>query len=215
MTQTSVLRLAGLSIVIGAIVFIVMLLLSTILFPSTNPAAYAKNPLFVIAELLSAVGVALVLLGLPILLVARSEGFGLIGLVGIALLFVTGLMFGIALPLASAVIVPLVPSQAFSSTFGSSPPTGIFVFFILGTVLSVIATALLAYAVFQSRMAPRWVAYLFGASAVLGVIGFFVGGPGGGNVLTALIGNLSPMLGLAAVGWLGYELWTGRRMLSA
>jgi hypothetical protein len=46
------------------------------------------------------------------------------------------------------------------------------------------------------------------------IVGFFVSGPGGGSVLTALVGNLSPILDLAAVGWLGYELWTGRRMLS-
>jgi hypothetical protein len=50
--------------------------------------------------------------------------------------------------------------------------------------------------------------------AVLTVISFFVGGPGGpANVLLSLLSNLNSLLLFVALGWLGYRLWNERRRL--
>jgi hypothetical protein len=207
MSSREAFRLAGLALVVGAVLSIVGSLLNTLLFPGNDPTPYAGNALFVPVNILGAVGAALLLLGLPVLYLSRPEGWGVLGLIGFVLIFATGLMFGIFFNLLGALLVPYLVQAAPATVKGNGPPA-FFPFFILGTVFEVLGLLLLAIPIVRGFVAERWVAYVLLAAAVVGVVGFFIGGGNGpANPLLALLGNLGTLLFLAALGWLGYQLW--------
>ena len=200
-------RLAGIALVVGAVLSFVTSLLSSLLFAGNDPTPYAGNPLFVPVNLLGVLGTARLLFGVPLLFVSRPEGWGVLGLVGFALLFLTGVMFGIFFSLFSALFVPYLVQHAPNVLKGNGPPA-LFPFFIGGTLLEVIGAVLIAVPILRGLVARREVGYLLIAAAVMAVVGFAVGG-NGSNVLLSLVGNLSNLLLFGALGWLGYLLWTG------
>jgi hypothetical protein len=207
MSSREAFRLAGLALVVGAVLSIVGNLLNTLLFTGNDPTPYAGNALFVPVNILSVVGSALLLLGLPVLYLSRPEGWGVLGLIGFVLIFATGLMFGIFFSLLGAVLLPYLVQAAPATVKGNGPPA-FFPFFILGTVFEVLGMLLLAVPIVRGFVAERWVGYVLLAAAVLNVVGFFLGGPGGPpNVLLTLLGNLGTLLLMVALGWLGYLLW--------
>ena len=207
MSSREAFRLAGLALVVGAVLSIVGNLLNTLLFTGNDPTPYAGNALFVPVNILSVVGSALLLLGLPVLYLSRPEGWGVLGLIGFVLIFATGLMFGIFFSLLGAVLLPYLVQAAPATVKGNGPPA-FFPFFILGTVFEVLGMLLLAVPIVRGFVAERWVGYVLLAAAVLGVVGFFIGGGSGpANPLLALLGNLGTLLLMVALGWLGYLLW--------
>jgi hypothetical protein len=55
---------------------------------------------------------------------------------------------------------------------------------------------------------PRWIGFVFVASAIMAVVGFFLNGPNASsNVVISLIGGL-PLLLLAAISYIGYQTWS-------
>jgi hypothetical protein len=213
MSSRGAFRLAGLALVVGAVLSFVASLLNTLLFSGNDPTPYAGNALFVPVNILSAVGTALLLLGLPVLYLSRPEGWGVLGLVGFVLVFATGLMFGVFFSLLGALLLPYLAQQAPATVKGNGPPA-FFPFFILGTVFQVLGLLLLAVPIVRGFVAERWVGYVLLAAAVLGVVGFFLGGSSGPiNPLVALVGNLGTLLLFVALGWLGYLLWTAHAAL--
>jgi len=107
MTARQTFRIGGVALLAGAVLSFLTTLLNTFLFVGNDPTPYAGNPLFVPVNILSALGTGLLLVGVPLLYVSRPEGWGALGLVGFALLFTTGLMFGIFFSLFSALFVQL------------------------------------------------------------------------------------------------------------
>lgn len=208
MSSRETFRLGGAALIAGAVLDIVATLVSTLLFAGNDPTPYANNALFVPINILSALGTALLLLGLPLLYLSGPEEWGVLGLIGVVLIFVTGLMFGIFFSLLSALLVPYLVQHAPATVKGQGPPS-FFPFFIVGTLCQVLGLALLAVPILRGLVARRWIGYVMLAAAVLAVVGFFIGGGGGPtNVLVALLGNLSPLLLFVALGWLGYLVWT-------
>jgi hypothetical protein len=213
MSSNEAFRVAGLALVVGAVLSFVGSLLSSLLFAGNDPTPYAGNALFVPINILSTVGAALLLLGVPALYLSRPEGWGVLGLIGFVLIFATGLMFGIFFSLLSALLLPYLVQHAPSTVKGNGPPA-FFPFFILGTVFEVIGLLLLAVPIVRGFVAERWVGYVLLAAAVLGVVGFFVGGGNGpSNPLLSLFGSLGSLLLFVALGWLGYLLWTSHARL--
>ncbi len=132
MSSREAFRLAGLALMVGAVLAFVGSLLNTFLFTGNDPTPYAGNPLFVPVNILSALGSALLLLGLPVLYLSRPEGWGVLGLIGFVLVFATGLMFGIFFSLMSALLLPYLVQHAPDTVKGNGPPA-FFPFFIAGT----------------------------------------------------------------------------------
>jgi hypothetical protein len=213
MSSREAFRLAGVALVAGAALSFVATVLNSLLFAGNDPTPYAGNALFVPVNILGALGTGLLLLGLPALYLSRPEGWGVLGLIGFVLVFATGLMFGIFFALFSAVLLPYLVQHAPAAVKGDGPPS-FFPFFILGTVFEVVGLLLMAVPIVRGFVAERWLGYLLLAAAVLGVVGFFLGGSNGpSNALIALIGNLPGLLLFVVLGWLGYLLWTARAPL--
>jgi hypothetical protein len=201
-------RVAGIALMLGAALSFLTSLVSSLLFSGNDPTPYAGNPLFVPVNLVSVLGTALLLFGVPLLYVSRPEGWGVLALVGFALLFLTGVMFGVFFSLFSALFVPYLAQQSPNVLKGNGPPA-LFPFFIVGTIFEVVAAVLIAIPMIRGVVANRVIGYVLIAAAVMGVVGFLTGGGNGPNPLLALIGNLSSLLLFVALGWLGYLLWTG------
>src|SRR2546425_12849109 len=122
MSSSQAFRLAGFALVVGAAVSFVSSLLNTLLFQGNDPTPYAGNPLFVPLNILSVLGTALLLLGLPALYLSRPEGWGVLGLIGIVLVFATGVMFGVFFSLFSVLLVPYLVQHAPAVVKGNGPP---------------------------------------------------------------------------------------------
>src|SRR2546426_5712826 len=213
MSSNEAFRLAGLALVVGAVLSFVGTVLSSLLFSGNDPTPYAGNALFVPINILNAVGAALLLLGVRVLYLSRPEGWGVLGLIGFVLIFAVGLMFGVFFNLLGALLLPYLVQHAPDTVKGNGPPS-FFPYFILGTAFEVVGLLLMAVPIVRGFVAERWLGYLLLAAAVLGVVGFFLGGSNGpSNALMALIGNLPGLLLFVVLGSLGYLLWTARAPL--
>src|SRR3979411_3221982 len=194
MSSGEAFRLAGLALVVGAVISFAGTLLGALLFAGNDPTPYAGNALFVPINILNVLGSALLLLGLPVLYLSRPEGWGVLGLIGFILIFAVGLMFGVFFDLLGALFVPYLVQHAPDTLKGNVPPA-FFPYFIAGTLFEVVGMLLLAVPIVRGVIAERWGGYVLLAAAVLSVVGFFLGGNGPSNPLIALIGNLgTPLL---------------------
>ena len=205
MSDQHLYRLNGLALMTGAIVAFLMLLYTGLFFIGHDPKAYVGNAAFVPVNLLLAGGAALVLVGLPGMF--KIEANSVVGLVGMVLVFITGLMFGVFFSLLLALVFPYLNAVA-PAALGSEPPPSFGPFFIFGGIAQVVGLALLGVAILRGPSAQRWTGYVLVAAAAVGVADFIVSGPSGpSNVVANVFDNLSPLLLMIAVAGLGYDMW--------
>ena len=135
---------------------------------------------------------------------------GLPGLVGVVLIAVAWMFFGVFLSLYSMLVLPWLADKAPSLVTASAPlPAAFVIAFIAGLVAWLVGTVLLAIPFIRGRAQPRWVGYVLPASALWVVVGSFIIAPSGPatNLAINLLSNLGPMLLLVAVGHLGSRMW--------
>ena len=203
-------RICGLLVFVGALAFVLHVVLRSVLSAGVDPAVSAKAGLWVPLNALGALGAALVLLGLPAVYARMAGQGGLSGLVGFALIEVSWMFFGLFLSLYGALVAPWLADQAPRLVAGSSPtPLGFVVAFALGLLAWLLGAALLAAPFVGGRVRPRWVGYLLPASALWVAVGTLVVAPGGpaSNLAVNLLSNLGPVLLLIGLGYLGFRAW--------
>ncbi|MBV9356529.1 MAG: hypothetical protein JO023_13505, partial [Chloroflexi bacterium] len=173
MTLAQLRSFSGWVLVVGAIAALVGNTASGVLFPDSSNPAYSTTPLFVPLNLLGAVGAGLLLLGLPGLYASHRLELRVSGFVGIVLIAVTAMMFGIFLGLFTVIVQPFVAVQA-PQLMAAQPPVALLVFFVLGTLVEVVGSLLLALPMLRGSMRPRWAGYVLVVSAVLAAVSFFL-----------------------------------------
>lgn len=208
-------RIGGLGLFVGAVAFVLHVVLRSVLTAYVDPAVSAQVGLWVPVNALGALGAALVLLGLPAVYVRMAPQGGLSGLVGFALIAVAWMFFGVFLSLYGALVLPWLADQAPRLVAGSSPlPLGLVVAFALGLLAWLLGAVLLAVPFVRGRVRPRWVGYVLPASALWVLVGSFVIAPGGpaSNLAVNLLSNLGPVLLLIGLGYLGFRAWAQRAL---
>jgi hypothetical protein len=203
----------GLLVFVGAVAFILHVVLRSVLTAGVDPAVSAQAGLSVPVNALGALGAALVLLGLPAVYVRMAGGGGLPGLVGFALISAAWMFFGVFLSLYGALVLPWLADQAPSLVAESAPtPLGFVVAFALGLLAWLLGAVLLAVPFVGGRMRPRWVGYVLPASALWVLVGSLVIAPRGpaSNLAVNLLSNLGPVLLLIGLGYLGFRAWAER-----
>src|SRR5213080_4295792 len=93
MSSTTLYRVSGLALLLGALLFVVSNVLTTILFPGNSLPTQSSSALYVSVSVLSFIGASLLLLGLPGIVVRQAAQAGWLGLVGFILTFLGGLLF--------------------------------------------------------------------------------------------------------------------------
>jgi hypothetical protein len=210
---TRLFRIGGLLVFVGAASFVLHVVLRSVLTAGVDPAVSAQSGLWVPLNALGALGAALVLLGLPAVYAPMAKEGGLPGVVGVALIAVAWMFFGLFLSLYGALVLPWLADQAPRLVAASAPtPLGFVVAFALGLLAWLVGAALLAIPFVGGRMRPRWVGYLLPASALWVAVGSFVIAPGGpaSNLAVNLLSNLGPVLLLIGLGYLGFRAWAER-----
>ena len=140
------------------------------------------------------------------------------GPVGVALIAVAWMFFGVFLSLYGALVVPWLADQAPSLVAASAPtPVGVVVGFAVGLLAWLVGTVLLAIPFVGGRLRPRWVGYVLPLSAFWVVVGIFVIAPGGpaSNLAVNLLSDLGPVLLLVGLGYLGLRAWAEETTASA
>jgi hypothetical protein len=206
-------RIGGLLVFVGAVGFVLHVVLRSVLTAGVEPAVSAQGGLWVPLNALGALGAALVLLGLPAVYARMVGQGGLPGLVGLALIEVSWMFFGLFLSLYGALVLPWLAEQAPSLVAASAPsPLGFVVAFTLGLLAWLLGAVLLAVPFMRGPARPRWVGYLLPASALWVLVGNFVIAPGGpaSNLAVNLLSNLGPVLLLIGLGYLGFQAWAER-----
>jgi hypothetical protein len=209
MTTAGLYRLSGFGLVTGAVLAAVSSIVSGVVFPdSSNPAA-ATNPLNVLLSVIGVVGAILVLLGLPGMYARAARDGGLVWLVGVVLIAITAMLFGIFLGLMSVLVFPVLASRA-PDLFREGPPPSFFALFIIATLANVFGAILMGIPMITRQVYPRWCGYVLLVEAVLAVVSFFVSGPGPSSLIAQILNVVSPLPLFLVLGWAGYELWSGK-----
>ena len=193
MTGARLSRIGGFLIFIGAIAFVLHVVLRSGLTAGVDPAVSAQAGLWVPVNALGALSAALVLLGLPAVYARMSEQSGLTGLVGFALIGVSWMFFGLFLSLYGALVLPWLADQAPRLVAGSSStPLGFVLAFAFGLLTWLLGAALFAVPLVRGPARTRWVGYVLPASALWVLVGSFVIAPDGpaSNLAVNLLSNL-------------------------
>jgi hypothetical protein len=209
MSSAQLFRTSGLALVLGAVVFIVHIVLRSLLTAGADPAMIARESPWVWINALGVAGAALVLLGLPAMYARMADVTGVSTFVGMVLLALSWLFFGVFLSLYAVLVVPWLADQAPSLLAPSSPlPMGIIMAFIAGLLAQLLGTVLLAIPFVRGRVQPRWVGYALPAAALLAVVGNVIAPSGpSASVVMNLLSNLGPVVLLVALGALGARMW--------
>jgi hypothetical protein len=205
--------IGGLLVFIGAVAFVLHVVLRSVLTAGVDPAVSAQAGLWVPSNALGALGAVLVLLGLPAVYTRVAGQGGLPGLVGFALIEVSWTFFGLFLSLYGALVLPWLAVQAPQLVASSSPTSlGVVVAFTLGLLAWLLGAVLLAVPFVRGPVRARWVGYVLPASALWALVGIFVIAPDGpaSNLAVNLLSNLGPVLLLIGLGYLGLRAWAER-----
>jgi hypothetical protein len=199
-------RLSGLALLIGGVVSFVTSFGGAFFYGQTT--SYANQPLYIVTNVVLAAATILALLGLPGVYASRAQGFGVVGLVGAALIFTVGCIFGVFLNLVNAIVIPYLATDAPNLANNSNGPPGLFVLFIVGSIFSAVGPVLLAIPLLRGRVSPRWPAFVLLAGAVYGVVSFFVTNGPGSSLISNLLSAISPMILFVALAALGFQTWS-------
>jgi hypothetical protein len=209
MTAGQLYRLSGGSLVAGAVLSIISSVLAGVLFPDTGNPSTAGNPLNFTLALIGVVGTVLAIFGLPGLYLRRAKEGGVLWLLGVLLIAVTGMLFGIFASLTFAIVFPPLAAQA-PALFEEGPPPAFLGVFIIGTLANVFGAAFMAVPMLTRQIYPRWCGWLMALEAVLAAVSFVANGPSSSGVLSQVLNLVSPLPLFIVLGWIGYELWTSQ-----
>ena len=112
MTIAQFYRISGLGMLIGASAFIVHLVLRSMATAGLDPVTFAQQNSWVPINVLGVVGAALVIVCLPVLYAKLAGPTGRLGLIGVLLIALAWLFFGLFLSLYSVLVAPWLADQA-------------------------------------------------------------------------------------------------------
>jgi hypothetical protein len=200
MSSTTLYRLSGISLLLGAVVSVIAGSM-TLFFDSSLSASPGtiQSPLWSTYWSLAFVTIVLVLMGLPALYLPQAgRRGGLLGLIGVFLVALSGFL-GMATTGYFISILPLLAAQA-PDLINAGYETSLALFGIGATALGLIGPVVLGIAVIRAKVFPSLVGILLMVSGVLSPVTVFSG------VLFTLIGVVGIVSAAIAYGWVGMIL---------
>jgi hypothetical protein len=210
MSNRQIGRGSGAAVLIGAVVFAVHIVLRSVIAAGGEPLEYAPSAPWLAVNALGVVGAALVLVGLPGVYGRLAGAAGRSGLAGMVLLALTWLFFGWFLSLYALLVQPWLAEQAPALLGAETPlPAGFLAAFVAALLACLLGTMLLAAPFVRGHVRPRWAGYLLILAGLWMVVGNLVIAPSGPatDLAINLLSNLGPVLLMAPLGYLGYQLW--------
>ncbi len=208
MTNSELYRISGRSLLVGAVMFIVHIVARSGITAGLEPVAFAKHAFWVPVNALGVLGAALVLLGLPGTYSKLASSTSLLALIGVVLIALAWMFFGVFLSLYAALVAPWLADKAPSVVAASTPPPpGVMIAFIIALLAELLGTVLLGIPFIRGRIAPSWVGYALPAAALLTIVGDLIAPTGPASHLGInLLSNAGPVLLMATLGYLGSQV---------
>ncbi|HEV2034405.1 MAG TPA: hypothetical protein VGU71_09440 [Candidatus Dormibacteraeota bacterium] len=203
MVMTNAVRLSCWAAVVGAAISIIAILIFSITVPGhALDSKMAQSAGFIGINVAGAAGMTLVVYGLPGVFARWREGWGGLGLAGIALIALAEMIFGFVSLMAATLYswLGVMAPDIFKDPNG--PPL-VSVVLLVWLVAIIAGNILMAIPILRRRVGPRWVAFLLIGSAVMSIV-YIAAALTQPNVLVSLVGSLGPILLAVAVGYLGY-----------
>jgi hypothetical protein len=192
MSNSTLFRLSGISLVLGGLLGAV----AVALHPSNM-----IDPVNIPVHLALYSAVMLIALGLPGLYVRQAERSGVVGLIGTVVLFF-GLVF--ADPIHSVLeftVVPVLAADPATRPLLDGPPPGLMGPLMIAVPVLLIGLIVTAISSVRAGIFPRWPAALGFAAVVMVVAGFALSGPGPSESPVSEIGPALLYLTMAAFGY--------------
>lgn len=200
-------RTAGLGLVLGASGFVVHIALRSLVTAGAQPTVFAQQPSWVWINTLGSLAAIAVLFGLPAVHGHLAGRSGRASFLGLLLIAVSWLFFGVFLSLYGLLILPWLAENAPALVAGTLP-RGFVIAFATALFAWCVGTVLFGLPFLRGRLAPRWVGVVLPTSALWMLLGNLVLAPSGpaASVAINLLSNLGPVLLLVALARLGSKL---------
>ncbi len=204
MPSSLLLRSCGWMLALGAGGYIVLTLGGDVAL-GQGPQHF-RSPLYAPISALQAGAGFMILIGLAGHYASQHSTAGRLGLIGVVALLASIALYAFALPVMSAIMFSWLATQPATAhaVEGNNGPAGLFVFFILSTVLNVIGIVGYGLATWRAGVAGKAAAGVLIAGGALALVGFFVGSSS--PDLPAWVGDLPGQVFIVALAWLGLQL---------
>ncbi|MDQ6876894.1 MAG: hypothetical protein M3082_04200 [Candidatus Dormibacteraeota bacterium] len=206
MSSSFLFRLAGWSLGVGSVVYIVLTLGGDVAL-GQGPQHFT-SPLYTPISALQAIAGIAIVLGLTGHYARQHAPAGKLGLIGFVPLVVSIALYAFALPLMSAILFSWLAGQPATrhALEGNNGPSGLVVFFVTSTVLNLVGLICYGIATWRASIFGKWAAGVLLAGGLFAVIGFVVGSSSPN--LPAWVSDLPGQIFIAALAWLGFRLAT-------
>lgn len=202
MSSTRLYRLTGIALLASGVLSVIGFGIGS--FQNDNsPAALTSAPYY-FTSLLTFLGAALAVLGLPGMIARQADRAGVLGLIGGVSLTLVQLIFGIGNGFVNLTIFPPLVSNPATRAFAlGAPPPAMGAFFMVGMALEVVAALAMGIATLRAHVFPRWIGILFLVTLVAEIPSSFLELP--------YLSNLAPIIASVAAIGVGYVLMSPRR----
>lgn len=202
--MSNALRLSCWSAVVGAAMLTIAVLVFSVLVPGhALDGKTAQSAGFIGINITGATGCALLVYGLPGPFARQAEGWGRLGLTGMALIALAQMLFGFV-SLMAATLYSWLGEKAPDLFKDPNPAPLVGGVFLIWFVCMVAGNIFMAIPILRRRVGPRWVGFVLIGSAVMSVV-YMAAAATPPNVLISLVGGLGPILLSVALGYLGYQ----------
>ena len=204
MSSSFLFRFCGWTLALGAAGYIVLTLGGDVAL-GQGPQHF-QSPLYAPISVLQAVAGFAILVGLVGHYGRQHAAAGRLGLIGALALSASIALYAFALPVMSAIMFSWLAAKPTMqhALDGNNGPGGLFVFFILSTVLNLVGIVCYGIATWRAGVAGKAAAGVLIAGGALALVGFFVGSSS--PDLPAWVGDLPGQVFIAALAWLGLQL---------
>jgi hypothetical protein len=196
MSSTQLYRLTGFALLISGVLSIIGYGVGS--FQSdTSVTEITSAPYFVI-NLLTFLGAAFCVLGLPGMIARQAEKAGVLGLIGGLAVMIVQLIYGIGNGFVDVAVFPALVADPSTRAFALvGPPPVMNIFFMVGMASGVIGALTLGIATLRARVFARWIGVLL-LLTVLAEIPSFLDVP--------FLSNLAPLVSSVALLGVGIAL---------
>lgn len=201
--MTNAVRLSCWAAVVGAVISTIAILLFSVTVPGhALDGAKAQSASFIAINIAGATGMTLLVYGLPGVFARWGEGWGGLGLAGIALVALAEMIFGFV-SLMAATFYSWLGAVAPGLFKDPHPAPLVSVVFVIWLLAIVAGNILMAIPILRGRVGPRWVGFVQIGSAVMSIV-YIAAALTPPSVPVSLLGSLGPILLSVALGYLGY-----------
>jgi hypothetical protein len=196
MSSTQLYRLTGFALVVSGVLSIIGYGVGS--FQSDTSVSTITSAPYIAMSLLTFLGAAFCVMGLPGMIARQAEKAGVLGLIGGIAVMILQLIFGIGNGFVDVTVFPALVADPTTRAFALvGPPPLMNIFFMVGMAAGVIGALTLGIATLRARVFPRWIGILF-LLTILAEVPTFLEVP--------YLSNLAPLVSSVALLGVGIAL---------